>query len=123
SQSSAIQRTAVFRNSDGALPGAPEVTNAAVNLSFYHSYDDAANESNAIAGIGSPQENLNNCLLASSASSASPPPPCILFVRATLQSGGAPITYVPMIGWFGDLFRIPLPGATVIMPAEALGLL
>lgn len=115
SQSSSIQRAAVFRNSDGALPGAPEVTNATVNLSFYHSYADALGGSGAISGIGSPQENLNNCLLASAN--------CILFVRATLQSGGAPITYVPMIGWFGDLFRIPLPGATVIMPAEALGLL
>lgn len=114
SQSSSIQRAAVFRNSDGALPSAPEVTNATVNLSFYNSYSDALNGSGAISGIASPQDNLNNCLLAS--------PSCILFVRATLQSGGAPITYAPMIGWFGDLFRIPLPGATVIMPAEALGL-
>lgn len=115
SQSGAIRRAAVFRNTDGALPGAPEVTNATVDLSFYHSYANALSGTGAITGIGSPQENLNNCLLASTS--------CILFVRATLQSGGAPITYVPMIGWFGDLFRIPLPGATVIMPAEALGLL
>lgn len=114
SDSATVRRHAVFRNSDGPLPGAPEVTNAAVSLDFYNSYADAANGSNAIGGIASPQENLNNCLLAS--------PNCILFVRATLQSGGAPITYTPMTGWFGSL-SIPLPGATVIMPAEALGLL
>jgi Flp pilus assembly protein TadG len=115
SESNSVQRYAVFRNGNGALAGAPEVTNATVNLGFYHSYADAVSSSNPISGIASAQDNLTNCLLAS--------PNCILFVRATLESGGAPIAYTPMIGWFGDLFSLPLPGATVIMPAEALGLL
>jgi Flp pilus assembly protein TadG len=114
-RSSSVQRFAVFQNANGALPGAPEVTNATVSLGFYNSYANAVNGVNAITGIASAQDNLNNCLLAS--------PNCILFVRATLQRGGAPIFYTPMIGWFGEWFRVPLPGATVIMPAEALGLL
>jgi Flp pilus assembly protein TadG len=114
-QGSSIQRRAVFRDSEGALPGAPEITSATVSLTFYNSYADAENGSNRITGIGSPQDNLNNCLLAG--------PSCIRFVRATLANGGAPIAYTPMIGWFGDLFAVALPGATVIMPAEALGLL
>jgi Flp pilus assembly protein TadG len=115
SQGSAIQRHAVFRSTDGALPGAPEVTNTTVSLSFYNSYSNAVNESNPITGIASPQENLNNCLLAS--------PNCILFVRATLRDAGGALRYEPMTQWFGDLLAVPLPGATVIMPAEALGLL
>ena len=115
SQTSSVQRYAVFRNGNGALAGAPEVTNATVSLGFYHSYANAVSGSNPIAGVASAQDNQTNCLLAS--------PSCILFVRATLANGGAPIAYTPMIGWFGDLFSLPLPGATVIMPAEALGLL
>jgi len=115
SDSASVKRHAVFRDNDGSLMGAPEVTNATVTLSFYNSYANALNGTAAISGVASSQENVSNCLLATSN--------CINFVRATLQSGGAPINYSPMTGWFGDLFSVPLPGATVIMPAEALGLL
>lgn len=118
SQSAALQRYAVFQPIDGtgtvALPGGREVTNSGVLLTFHHSYADAiVPDGPKITGIASPQANLNTCLL--DATNAN----CILFVRATLQD----VSYSPMVGWFGDLFSLPLPKATVIMPAEALGLL
>ncbi len=118
SKSAELQRYAVFQPIDSAgtvaLPGGREVTNSAVQLTFHHSYADALNlASSGISGIASPQDNLNTCVL--DATNAN----CILFVRATLQD----VDYSPMIGWFGDLFSLPLPAATVIMPAEALGLL
>lgn len=94
------------------LPAGPEIGNAQVELAFFHSYEDALGGNNAITSQTSPQSNLNTCLLDASDGS------CIRYVRATLQ----PITYQPMIGWFGDLFAISLPSATVIMPAEGLGL-
>lgn len=117
-QAAAMQRFAVFQPTGGAgtvaLPGGREVTNSAVQLTFHHSYSDAVDlTSSGISGIASPQANLNTCLL--DATNVN----CILFVRATLQG----VSYSPMIGWFGDLFSLPLPAATVIMPAEALGLL
>lgn len=118
SQSNAIQRAAVFQSPGGTgtvmLPGGVEVTNTDVRLTFYNNYADAVSGNNAITG-GTPESNFVNCLKSVE--------PCIRYVRATLQtSGGTPLTYSPMTGWFGDLFRLPLPNATVIMPAEALGL-
>lgn len=118
SQSAAVQRYAVFQpvSSTGtvALPGGREVTNSAVLLTFHHSYADALDlTSTGITGIASPQVNLNTCLLDPANAN------CILFVRATLQG----VSYSPMVDWFGGLFSLPLSAATVIMPAEALGLL
>ena len=125
SQAPAVQRDAVFQCGDtltGAtlscqsngtvnLPGGLEIRNSDVRLSFHHSYADASNPSSTgITGISDPQSNLNNCLLSD--------PACIQFVRATLQG----VVYRPMVGWFGNLFQLPLPNATVIMPAEGLGL-
>lgn len=133
SQTSAIQRDAVFQCGDsltgatlscgstGAvnLPAGLEVTNTSVVLGFYHSYANALSNSNAITGIASPQDNMNTCLRDIT------DPNCILFVRATLQgSGGGALNYSPMLPWFWNgAVTFPLPAATVIMPAEALGLL
>lgn len=118
-QSNAVQRTALFHSGSSTgtvtLPGGVEVTNADVRIGFYNTYADAAAGSNGISG-GTPESNFVNCLKSID--------PCIHYVRATLQtSSGGPLTYRPMTGWFGNLFSVPLPGATVIMPAEALGLL
>lgn len=118
SQSSGIQRAALFQSgSTGtvSLPGGAEVSSAHVRLSFHNTYADALSGSNSVTS-GTPESNLVNCLKSEL--------PCVRYVRATLSTaGGAPLNYSPMTGWFGDLFRVPLPGATVIMPAEALGLL
>lgn len=117
SQSATVQRNAVFQNGSSGtvkLPGGHEVSNTSVKLSFYNTYDDALNEDDPINGVASAQDNLNNCLLGNAS--------CIQYVRASLQGDGGPLTYAPMTGWFGSLFEVPLPGATVIMPAEAMGL-
>lgn len=130
SQSDAIRREAILQCADRNgltratidcqtsaatvnLPGSPETSNSTVELRFFHSFDNARTGSLSISGIASPQENLNICLLNADDTN------CIRFVRATLKN----LEYRPMIGFFGDLFRIPLSGATVIMPAESLGLL
>ena len=118
-QSGAIQRTALFQPAKGSgavtLPGGQEISNADVRLSFHSNYADAVSGENGISG-GTPESNLANCLKRIE--------PCIRYVRASLQTaGGVPLTYRPMIGWFGNLFSVPLPDATVVMPAEALGLL
>jgi hypothetical protein len=118
SASSALQRYAVFRDVGSGtvtLPGGVEINSTDVRLSFYGSYADALSSSNPLGGT-SPQANLANCLKSLS--------PCIRYVRATLQTAsGGPVTYAPMTGWFDTLLQLPLPEATVIMPAEALGLL
>lgn len=119
SQSNAVQRLALFQSPGGSgtvtLPGGVEVSNTDVRLGFYNTYADAVSGSNGIGG-GTPESNMVNCLKNVD--------PCIRYVRATLQtSGGGPLIYSPMIGWFGDVLGVPLPTATVIMPAEALGLL
>lgn len=118
SQSGAVQRQAVFQPGGGSgavtLPGGAEVSNSDVRLSFHTSYADAVDGTNPVTG-GTPQSNFTNCLKHVE--------PCIRYVRASLESaGGDPISYAPMVGWFGDLFAVPLPSATVIMPSESLGL-
>lgn len=117
-QGSAIQRAAVFREAGSgsvALPGGVEIQSRDVRLDFYGSYADAISGDNPISG-GSPATNIANCLKSSGA--------CIRFVRASLESSrGNRISYLPMSGMFDTLLAVPLPNATVIMPAEALGLL
>ena len=95
------------------LPGSPETNNARVELRFFHSFENARTGNLPITGVASPQDNLNTCLLNPDDTN------CIRFVRATLID----LEYRPMIGFLGDVFRIPLSDATVIMPAESLGLL
>ncbi|MBD5803293.1 TadE-like protein [Azoarcus sp. Aa7] len=117
-QTNAIQRAAVFQSATStgsvALPGGREVTNGRVRLQFFHSYTDAKNGTNPISypSSATAEANVGNCLLEESN--------CIRFVRATLRNAdGSVVEYIPMV--FG-IFNVPLPGATVIMPAEALGL-
>lgn len=118
-RSSAVQRYAVFQapgSGAALLPGGPEISSADISLEFYGSYADALNRNNPITG-GTAESNLANCLRNTI--------PCIRYVRASLQNGaGGGVAYRPMIGWFDALLEpLPLPGATLIMPAEALGLL
>lgn len=119
SQSSSVQRTALFHSGGGSgavsLPGGPEVTNGDIQLHFYGSYADAVSDSNRITG-GTSVANTENCLRSVS--------PCIRFVRVSVQTAnGGVVRYSPTVGRFGSVFNVPLPGATLIMPAEALGLL
>lgn len=130
SQSAAIKRDAVLQCADRNglarvtldcrstaaavnLPGSPEISNARVDLAFFNSFENARTGTYPITGMSSPQNNLNTCLLDASDTQ------CIRFVRATLQD----FDYLPMVGLFGSVFQISLPEATVIMPAESLGLL
>lgn len=111
-----VQRRAVFGSGTGvvALPAGAEVTSATIALSFHDSLDDALDNSDPISGVGTdPVANVNNCLLANDN--------CIRFVRASLESNGEAVHYAPMIPLFNFL-DVPLPGSTVVMPAEAMGL-
>lgn len=120
SQAPAIQRDAIFRSGSSGtvtLPGGHEVTNTNVDLRFYGSYADAVAGSNAItyAGSATPADNLAACLHGDDN--------CIRYVTAMLRTADGRVLYSPMIVFFADLFDVPLPSSTVIMPAEALGLL
>lgn len=111
-----VQRSAVFGSGTGivALPAGAEVTSAAIAISFHGSLDDALDNEDPITGVGGdPVANVNNCLLANNQ--------CIRFVRASLESNGNAVHYAPMIPLFSFL-DIPIPGSTVVMPAEAMGL-
>ena len=119
----AVKRGAVFGPTSGSgtvsLPAGSEVTNDTVVITFHHSLSDAMSGSGAITPTGAdPVENVNQCLAASTS--------CIRFVRAVLQTSNSngdvqPVRYEPMVGLFSFL-DVPLPGATVVMPAESLGL-
>lgn len=112
-----VQRASVFGSGSGTvvLPAGAEVSNAVVRLSFHGNLNDALLASNPISAPGSdPVLNVNNCLTGSAA--------CIRYVRAVLEhANGDPVLYEPMVSLFSFL-NVPLPGATVVMPAEALGL-
>lgn len=125
-QGDVIKRNAVFQKGTSGtvnLPGSPEVSNASISLAFFNTVTDAKNNTNAISGIASAYDNANNCISKS--------PLCIQYVRATLSNATGPVQYVPMVaifagralfpGWNVNL-RISLPGASVIIPAESLGI-
>lgn len=111
------QRFAVFGSGSGVvtLPAGAEVTSAMVTISFHGSLDDALDNDDPISGLGSdPVANVNNCLLLNNQ--------CIRYIRVSLEDAeGEAIHYAPMIPLFSFL-DIPLPGSTVVMPAEAMGL-
>ena len=115
----AVQREAVFQSGTSgevSLPAGPEVTNAKILISFYNTYTDALNQTNKLTLSGkTPADNLNNCLLANDQ--------CIRFVRASFTDaqGNSDLQYVPLMPLFSYL-SISLPGSTVIMPAESMGL-
>lgn len=113
-----VRRAAVFGAGSGtvALPAGGEVTNETVQISFHGTLEDALNDTSPITVSGSdPVVNVNNCLVGNAS--------CIRYVRATLESpdGDGPVHYAPMVALFSFL-DVALPGATVVMPAEALGL-
>lgn len=116
-QAPLVQRYAVFQDATGddTLPGGPEITAASVRIEFYETYANAQGGVSPITG-GTVDVNYDNCLKSLS--------PCIRYVRATLLSAtGQPLRFRPVTGLFDQVFDLPLPGTTVIMPAEALGLL
>ena len=111
SQSGAVQRYAVFREPGAGaapLPGGTEISSSDVRLTFYGSYADAISGDNPISG-GTPQSNLSNCIKS------------LFWFLFEILDGL--MTGAMAEGWFGTLLQVPLPEATVIMPAEALGLL
>lgn len=118
---STVQRTAVFASgSDGvvSLPAGAEVSSAEVRLTFHNTLADARDINSGGISPGSlgsdPLAGANNCLELNNN--------CIRYVRATLDAGSnQAINYVPTVPLFAFL-NIPLPRATVIMPAEAMGL-
>lgn len=127
SATGAVQRIAVLQpGSTGTVyyPGAIDITNERVQLSFHTSYPNAVSGTNA-TGLTTPQANLNKCLLSNA--------DCIRFVRATLSNSANPSlscepsslvnfnVLAPYMPFVGNV--VPLPCSTVIMPAEALGLL
>lgn len=115
-----VQRMAVLRpGSSGTVnfPGSPDITNAYVQLRFYNTYPDAVAGGTGITTLSNPEENFANCV--------SGVGDCIRFVRATLSqdpNGQVPLDFKVLAAYMpAGLF--PLPVSTVIMPAEALGLL
>lgn len=125
-QTGSIQRNAVFRagsSGTATLPAGQEITSTSVSISFYNTVSDALNDTNALSGGSSSYENFNRCLTYD--------PQCIKFVKATLTDQNGPVKYVPMIRIFSGIALFPgwninlnvdLPGSTVIIPAESLGL-
>lgn len=117
-----VQRAAVFQGgtscAEVSLPAGPEVTNTKISIGFYNTYADALGQTNELMSYYSGKnqtDNLVNCLLTNDK--------CIRFVRASFTdaSGNSNLQYVPMIPLFSYL-SISLPGSTVIMPAESMGL-
>jgi hypothetical protein len=125
-QVGAVQRNAVFQSGTTgtvSLPAGNEVSNTSVALSFFNTVNDAVNNTNPISGLSDAYDNYSHCVQQDSQ--------CIQYVKATLQGQTGPVKYVPMIGIFSGVALFPgwsvnlnvnLPGATVIIPAESLGL-
>ncbi|WP_136419829.1 TadE family protein [Herbaspirillum sp. ST 5-3] len=119
----AIQRYAVFQpDASGVvqLPGAAEISNLAVDIRYL-------NRVNA-SGVGVPADPLPPSPVDNITACVSKTPSCINFVEVTVCMGedGActPVQYVPLFGmWPFNLFAVDIPGSTVVMPAESLGLL
>lgn len=133
SASAAVQRVAVLHSSanigTGTLnfpkaggtatvnfPGVGDVHNTDVRLSFYNTYANAVAGTSPISGISSSQVNFNNCLTGEIN--------CINYVRASLtkSDGITPLDF-NVIAPYMPANKFALPRSTVIMPAEALGLL
>lgn len=118
-----IQRYAVFRpgsSGDALLPGAGEISNFAVSIRYLNHVDAAGVGIAADPIPANPADNITECV----GKTAS----CINFVEVavcTPQAGGCtPVQYVPMVQmWPFNLFAVDIPGSTVVMPAESLGLL
>jgi Flp pilus assembly protein TadG len=116
-----IVRRSAMLQPDGSgvaiYPGAIDITSDRVQLGFYNTFSDAASETNPItySGSATAQANLGNCLTGSSN--------CIRFVRASLNEADGTLVNFNVLTPFMPSTVFPLPDSTVIMPAEALGLL
>lgn len=118
----AIRRSAVFRLTDGSLPGAPELTNANVNIRYLTA---AGTETSPLPT--DPGDNIAACLDAARSLS------CIRFVEVCVSTGATCdgtqlVSFVPFISLFtgsgpfqADLRGITIPMSTVRMPAESMG--
>lgn len=118
----AVKRSAVFRLTDGALPGAPELTNANVNIRYLTA---SGAESSPLPS--DPGDNIAACLDAGRANS------CIRFVEVCISTGTSCdgsqlVAFVPFVSFFtgsgafrADLSGLRIPMSTVRMPAESMG--
>lgn len=111
--------TVNFPNATGPLtvnfPGSPDITAANVQLRFYNTYAAALAGGAGITGIASASDNFVNCINAETN--------CIKFVRAAMMKlDGTPLDF-KVVAPYMPAGTFPLPISTVIMPAEALGLL
>lgn len=116
----AVRRASMLQpGSTGTVPypGAMDITNDLVQLSFYNTYANAVSGTSPISYSGSAtaQTNLGNCLIGNTN--------CIRFVRATLSNPNGSLVNFTVLAPFMPSNVFPLPDSTVIMPAEALGLL
>lgn len=99
------------------FPGAIDINSSQVQLSFYNTFANAVSGTSPInySGSASAQTNLGNCLIGNTS--------CIRFVRATLRNPNGSLVEFNVLAPFMPSNVFPLPGSTVIMPAEALGLM
>lgn len=112
-----IQKEAIFRaGSDGTvwLPFGWELSNLDVNIRYLNQAKSPASPMPA-----DPADNIAACLDATRTNS------CIRYVEVRIckqeKNECGPIQYVPMMGFF-TMFAIDIPGSTVRMPVESLGL-
>lgn len=117
-QTDAVQRMSVLQpGSVGTVsfPGAPDVTNVQVRLSFHNTYGEAVTGASPVTGVASPGQNISNCVNADTN--------CIRYVRASLShEDGSQLDFSVVAPYVPDGLFV-LPRSTVVMPAEALGLL
>lgn len=111
----ALRRAAMFRNDDGALPLAPNVSSASLRIEYL--WQDAA-------GVLAPLPLLPACPLANRINCArdSHGPACISFVRVRLCGNGADcpaLSYEPLL----PMVPVPavMPSASTLVAAESLG--
>lgn len=112
-----IQRDAIFRSGTSGtvwLPAGSELTNLNVNIQYLNQAQVPASPMPS-----SPADNLAACMDITRINS------CIRFVEVNVcqqdKQDCDPIQYVPMVGLF-TIFAIDIPGSSVRMPAESLGL-
>ena len=110
-----IKNSAVFKTTPGGLPGAPEVTNARINIRYLN-----ASGSLSSPFPSGPADNISACLDSTRTST------CIRYVEVcvstntTCDSSGS-VSFSPLISFFSLLSGLKIPLSTVRMPAESLG--
>lgn len=109
-----VSRRAIFssEDSDGNLPGGPEITNTFVKINYLNGTFLPADPMPA-----DPADNLSACGDSSRTTS------CIRYVEACVATGTSCtgfVRYAPMAGLFPFL-AIDIPVSSVVMPVESLG--